>query len=149
MEWKRRQMVAAVRRGYSQRAVARRFHVALRTVQHWLGRAGEEALGAVDWSSRRRTPRRRPKQTDPALERRVCLLRKELERESALGFVGAQAIHDALCAEGPRTLWPSVRTINRIFRRNGLLDGKARVRRPAPARGWYLPSVAIAQGELD
>jgi len=133
VEWKRRQMVAAVRSGRSQRAVARQFHVALRTVQNWLRRAGSETLEAVDWSSHRRTPRLRPKQTDPALERRVCLLRKELERESALGFVGAQAIHDALCAEQPRASLPSVRTLNRILRRNGLLDGKARVRRPAPS----------------
>jgi hypothetical protein len=142
-------MVAAVRSGRSQRAVARQFYVALRTVQNWLRRAGSETLEAVDWSSHRRTPRLRPKQTDPALERRVCLLRKELERESALGFVGAQAIHDALCAEQPRASLPSVRTLNRILRRNGLLDGKARVRRPAPSRGWYLPSVTIAQEELD
>lgn len=149
MEWKRRRMVAAVRSGRSQRAVAREFRVALRTVQNWLRRAGEEALSAVDWSTHRRTPKRRPRQTNPALERRVCLLRKELERESALGFVGAQAIHDALCAEQPRASLPSPRTINRILRRNGLLDGKARVRRPAPVRGWYLPSVAAAQGELD
>ena len=96
-------MVAAVRRGCSQRAVARHFHVALRTVQHWLRRAGDEALGAVDWSSRRRTPRRRPKQTDPALERRVCFLRKELAR-SALGFVGARRF-TMLCAQ--RVLAPS------------------------------------------
>ena len=37
---------------------------------------------------------------------------------------------------------PSVRTIGRILERRGALDGRRRVRRPAPPPGWYLPDVA-------
>jgi len=41
-------MVAAVRDGESQRAVARRFGVSLATVQLWLKRTGDRALEDVE-----------------------------------------------------------------------------------------------------
>jgi hypothetical protein len=44
---------------------------------------------------------------------------------------------------------PSVRTIGRILERRGALDGRKRVRRSPPPRGWYLPDVASGQVELD
>jgi hypothetical protein len=42
-----------------------------------------------------------------------------------------------------------VRTINRLLQRRGALDGRPRVRRPPPPRGWYLPDLAGARVELD
>ena len=111
-------MVAAVRRGLSQHAVARRFKKALRTVQRWLARAGQRPLGQVDWSDRSRAPRRQARQTSSALERRIVALRQQLQC-GALGFIGAQAIHDALRGRRSKTPPPSVRTIGRILRRHG------------------------------
>lgn len=44
---------------------------------------------------------------------------------------------------------PSVRTIHRILERRGALDGRRRVRRPPPPRGWDLPDLAKGRAELD
>jgi hypothetical protein len=141
-------MVAAVRRGQSRRALARRFKVALRSVQRWLVRAGSQLLERVDWADRSHAPRRQARQTRPALERRVVVLRQQLQR-GALGFIGAQAIHDALRAARSHAAVPTVRTIGRILKRHGLLDAARRVRRVAPPPGWYLPAAASGRAELD
>jgi hypothetical protein len=42
-----------------------------------------------------------------------------------------------------------VRTIHRILERRGVLDGRRRIRRPAPPPGWHLPEVASKRQELD
>jgi len=42
-----------------------------------------------------------------------------------------------------------VRTIGRILRRNGLLDGQRRTRRAAPPPGWYLPVAAQQLAEIE
>lgn len=140
-------MVAAVRAGQSQRAVARRFKVPLRGVQYWLERAAGQPLHAVDWADRSSAPHQPALRTSAAMERRVVAARHELQ-QSPLGFVGAEAIAEAL-AEGPGAHWPSVRTIGRILHRYGLLDGRRRTRQLAPPPGWYLPDVAAARAELD
>lgn len=142
-------MVALVRRGESQREAARRFRVTLRTVQRWLQRAGDRPLGSVSWKSRSHAPRAVANKTRAALEREICALRKRLADESALGFVGALSIHEALLGQGQCATVPSVRTIGRILRRNGLLDAQQRVRRAAPPVGWYLPAVALGLAEID
>jgi len=71
-----------------------------------------------------------------------------LGQVSDLGFHGAQAIHEALRGRQIEPL-PSVRTINRILERRGVLDGRRRIRRPAPPPGWHLPEVALKRRELD
>jgi len=58
------------------------------------------------------------------------------------------AIRQTLIERGETGL-PAVRTIGRILERNGVLDGRRRVRRPAPPAGWYLPEVADHRAELD
>jgi hypothetical protein len=141
-------MVAAVRRGQTQRAVARRFRVALSHLQYWLARVGRRPLAQVDWRDQSPALHRQARQTSPVLERRIVALRQQLRR-GALGFIGAQAIHDALRGRRAATPPPSVRTIGRILRRHGLLDGVRRVRRTAPPPGWYLPAVAARRAELD
>ena len=74
-------------------------------------------------------------------------MRTELGQGSDLGFHGAEAIHEALKGRKVEPL-PSVRTINRILERRGALDGRRRLRRPAPPPGWHLPEVASKRREL-
>jgi hypothetical protein len=130
------------------RAVARQFGVSLRTVQRWVQRAGEGSLREADLHDRPKTPHQIANKTDAALEQRICALRHELQKQSALGFRGAQAIAGQLVAEGITPV-PSVRTIGRILARHGLLDAQARIRRTAPPPGWYLPAVREGRAELD
>jgi predicted transcriptional regulator len=140
-------MVAAVRRGHSQHAIARQFGVSLATVQYWLDRARGQRLDRVDWSDHSHAPRA-PHRTDRAIEDLVLSLRRELAETSDLGACGAKAIHHALRGRGVQDI-PSIRTIGRILERRGALDRRRRVRRPPPPRGWYLPEVAARHVELD
>jgi transposase len=141
-------MVAAVRQGRSLRCVARQFRVSLRTVQVWVRRAHGQRLDRVDWTDRPRGGRRPATATAPRIEDLVVRLRQQLKQTSALGEYGAAAIWRELHKRRVKPL-PSVRTIGRILRRRGVLDGRRRVRRPPPPKGWYLPRVAAAQAELD
>jgi hypothetical protein len=140
-------MVAQVRAGRAMRAVARTFHVSLLTVQRWVDRAQDHRLDRVDWADRSPIPKtvhRTPRET----ENLVLSVRRELKDLSDLGEYGAPAVYRELTDRGYDSV-PSVRTIGRIFRRRGVLDGHVRVRRPAPPRGWYLPAVAARDAELD
>ena len=141
-------MVAAVRRGAAQRAVARRLGIGLGHLQYWLVRTCGQHLDRVDWSDQSNAPRVHGRQTRDSVQRRVLALRREL-RQGDLGFVGAQAIRDALGVERPRGQLPSLRTIGRILKRHGALDAVRRVRRSAPPAGWDLPDVAAGTAELD
>lgn len=142
-------MVKLVRQGQSMRQVAKRFGVTLRTVQRWAKRADGKPLASVEWQARPKTPRTLANKTSQEMERAVCALRHQLAVEGPLGFVGAQAIAESLREHFPGQDLPGVRTIGRILRRNGLLDGHRRVRRAAPPPGWYLPDVATGQCEID
>jgi hypothetical protein len=83
-----------------------------------------------------------------SIEELILATRQQLKDTSSLGEFGDAAIHRELLARGYRSL-PSVRTIGRVLLRRGVLDGRRRVRRPAPPRGWYLPQVAQGNAELD
>src|SRR5947209_604197 len=143
---RRRALVTAVRRGQSLRAVARQFRVGIATVAHWVQRAKGQRLDRVDWSDRSHAPHK-TRRTDPSLEDLVLKVRSDLAH-SDLGAIGADAIHQALAEQGIAPV-PALRTINRILDRRGALDGRHRVRRPPPPRGWYLPDVAAGRTELD
>jgi hypothetical protein len=130
------------------RSVARQFRVSLRTVQVWVRRAQGQRLDRVDWSGRPRGGRCPARATAPRIEDLIVRLRQQLQKTSALGDCGAAAIQRELQRRGLQPL-PSLRTIGRILLRRGLLDGRRRVRRPPPPKGWYLPRVAAAQAELD
>jgi Homeodomain-like domain len=141
-------MVEAVRQGTPPRQVADRFGVALRTVQRWVARAGEQRLDRVDWSDRPcglPTPVNR---TERHLENLVLTTRQQLRDTSDLGEFGAAAIHRELLARGIADS-PSIRTIGLILQRRGALDYRRRLRRPPPPPGWYLPDVADGRAELD
>lgn len=140
-------MVAAVRRGGSQRAVAVRFGVALCTVQRWFQRAQGQRLKRVDCNDLSSAPRR-TRRTKASREQEVLTLRRRLKDHSPLGEFGAAAIQREMKDQRAATVL-SISTIGRILRRHGVLDGRRRVRRPPPPRGWYLPAVAAAKAELD
>lgn len=141
-------MVAEVRRGTSRRMVAKMFGVSKSQVDRWVERAGDKRLDRVDWSdgpSGQRTPHNK---SSLEVERRVLAIRKELKEVSALGEYGAEAIRrEMIDRKCPRIL--PVRTINNILERRGQFDGKRRVRRPAPPKGWYLPRLCDGKAELD
>lgn len=141
-------MVSAVRRGASISGVAEAFRVSRSTVRLWVRRAAGKRLDRVDWSDRPSGRRQPLNRTSMEMEDRVLSLRTELRETSDLGEYGAEAIRRALAARGLEVV-PSVRTIGRILKRRGVLDGRRRQRRPAPPRGWYLPDVAQGQAELD
>ncbi len=140
-------MVSAFRRRKSLRKVAAQFGVAPGTVRYWIQRATGRRLDRVDWEDRSRAPKR-TQRTSAALERKILAIRRRLKQRSALGEHGALAIHQELQAKEVAPC-PSVRTIGRILQRNGVLDGRKRVRRPPPLRGWYLPEAATEKTELD
>jgi hypothetical protein len=139
-------MVAAVRRGTAQRAVARELGVPVHSVQYWVTRAVGQRLDRVDWADRRHASHRAPHRTSPPVEDRVLALRRALARD-ILGECGAVRIREALLAEGAQS--PSVRTIGRILVRHGAVDRRQRQRRPAPPPGWHLPSVRERSDELE
>ena len=73
---RRREMVAAVRRGAPRRDVARHFGVALSTVQLWVARAGSQRLDRVDWADRPDGPARPANRSSQELEDLVLTTRQ-------------------------------------------------------------------------
>ena len=133
------------------RAVAVSFGVSLSTVQHWVAHAGDRRLDRVDWSGAR-GGRRQTQATSAKVEDHVIQLRKQLRDSSDLGEFGAAAIHRELTRHRKKLRIdrvPSVRTIGRILERRGALDGRRRVRRPPPPKGWYLRDLREQRAELD
>ena len=65
-----------------------------------------------------------------------------------LGEYGAPAIHREMQARAICPC-PAISTISRILQRRGVLDGRCRVRRSPPAKGWYLSGLAERKSELD
>jgi transposase len=125
-------MVQAVRSGRSQQQVAREFGVSPATVNRWVGHARGQRLDRVDWSDRPRSPHT-TQRTEAGTEDLVLEVRRQMQAESDSGFVGAEAIREALRSRGAGPL-PAERTIYRILRRRGALDARHRIRRPPPPR---------------
>ena len=93
-------MVAAVRGGQTQRAVARRFGVGLGHLQYWLARTRGQKLAQVDWSDQSTAPRQQGRQTKATWQRRVLSLRQELRQGSRIkrNFAGVfgMSFHNSL-----------------------------------------------------
>ena len=141
-------MVKAVRRGKSVRAIARLFRVSPPTVQRWVEKATAQSLDRVSFESASRAPKRVANRTSFEVEQTVLSIRNQLKQESALGEFGALAIRREMQSRNLSGL-PSLRTIGRILERGGALDGRRRVRRRPPPKGWYLQEVARQKAELD
>jgi hypothetical protein len=141
-------MVRAVRSGESLRSVGQRFGVSATTVLKWVRRCDGERSDRVDFEDRPRGTSRAWNRVSAKLEKRVLTIRQTLRERSVLGEYGARAIERRLIEQGTHEP-PSIATISRILVRHGAVDAHARVRRPAPPPGWYLPAVAAGQAELD
>ena len=139
-------MISAVRKGRSFREVARAFQVHPKTVARWVKRAGDGRLNRLDLADRSHRPHAIAK-TDARSERSVLEAREALKK-SDLGEYGPAAIHRELVEQGVSSP-PGTVTIWRILQRHGALDGRQRIRRPAPPRGWYLPDVAKGSCDID
>jgi len=140
-------MISEIRHGASQRQVAKKYGYYLSTVQYWIKRTAGQRLDRINWDDRppiAKKLNRAPK----AIEDKILDVRKVLRKVSDLGEYGAEAICRELVSQGIKDA-PCPRTIGRILERRGALDGKTRVRRPTPPRGWYLPDVANKHSELD
>jgi hypothetical protein len=144
-------MVAAVRSGESQRAVARRFGIGLATVNLWVQRSAGKELDQVDWEDNSHAPYRPARATPEDVKRVVLGTRTELREQSDLGEYGAYAIRKHLLDDPGRNGddVPSASTINRILRAQGLFDGRKRVRRASPPAGWHIPEVAARRADID
>lgn len=141
-------MVRAVREGQSVRSVARQFGFSHATVLMWVKRAKGVRPDRMDWSDRPSGSERAWNRTKQKIEEKVLQTRRFLKTKSTLGEFGAVAIERELRAQMIGDV-PCVRTLARILKREGAVDGHGRVRRPAPPRGWYLPDVAQRRAELD
>ena len=128
--------------------MAKEFGVALRTVQRWVLRAGSERIDRVAWGDLPRGGRRKRVATSLRMENLILRIRKQLREKSDLGDHGAVMIQSVLKERGLKKI-PSLRTIGRILLRRGALDGRRRVRRPPPPKGWYLPRVAARLADID
>ena len=122
--------------------------MSLSTMQWWVRRAAGERLDRVDWEDHPTGCRPAVNRLAFETEELVLRLRRELKATSDLAEYGAVAIHRELLTQSPR-VGPSVRTIGRVLERRGALDGRRRLRHPAPPPGWYLPAVAGREAELD
>src|SRR5215213_1689013 len=117
------------------RSASRRFRVSLCTVQRWVARAKGKRPDRTDLADRAAGCGVSSRRTPSATEDLVLAARADLKANSDLGEYGAAAVRDRLAGDGvDGDDVPSVRTINRIFRRRGVLDASRRVRRPAPPR---------------
>ena len=141
-------MVAAYRTGASLREVARDFKETKSTVQRWVAHAKGKQLDRVDFYNKP-SGTRQPKNKSPRrLEKRILQRRKQLKDKSILGLHGAVAIREEMIKRGDTTI-PATRTIDKILKRNGMVDSRTRIRRPAPPPGWYLQDLQKQKVELD
>lgn len=128
----------------SIRQAAKQFGLGKSAVADWVARARGHRLDRFDFADG--TPGRAWNRMSLQVEQRVAQLRVEL-KSSVLGEYGARSIQAKLQIEMEGA--PSEAAINRALARLGLQDGTRRIRRPAPPKGWYLPSVMAAAAELD
>jgi len=141
-------MVAAYRAGVSLRQVAKAFGETKSTVGRWVVHAHGQRLDRVDFHDQKSGTNKPQNKSSGKLEKRVLQLRKYLKAKSILGLHGADAIQEEMHRRGDKGV-PARSTINNILKRNGLLDKRTRIRRPAPPPGWYFPGLQQRKQELD
>ena len=128
----------------SIRQAADQVRLSKSAVADWVARAQGQRLDRFDFSDAK--PGLAWNRMQAHVEQRIAQLRVEL-KHSVLGEYGARSIQRQLQTEMDHA--PSEAAINRALKRLGLQDATRRVRRPAPPKGWYLPSVLAGAAELD
>ena len=108
----------------------------IRRSVRWLYKWRDRARTAGDrwFEERSRKPKHMPRKTDAITEKLVLGVREELEREGL--FHGAQSIVWELEERGIEV--PSVATVNRLLRANGVFEQRPR-RRPSKGKRYPTP----------
>jgi transposase InsO family protein len=133
--------VMAVLEGASPTEVAAEAGVSRQSVHSWLARYRAGGLaGLADRPSR---PRSSPNQAMPAVEARVCELRRAHPKWGALRIV-----HELMRGPAPPEPMPSRATVHRILVRHGLVIGRSRRRKPSDYVRWQRPT-AMQLWQLD
>jgi transposase len=131
----RQQAVERYRRGESAAEICASLGRSARWLYKWVERAESEGAWWVERSRRRHESNR----SSSDIEDLIVRTRQRLAQEG--GFEGAQAIAWEL--EAAEVKCPSVATINRILKRQGLVDRTGR-RRPSKGRKYPTPSALHA-----
>jgi hypothetical protein len=130
------------------RSIARQFGLRLSGVQYWVRRTRGQRLDRVNWDDLPHGGSVPANRTAKKTEDRILGIRRFLRERSALGECGPQAIRDEMVRRGLSDV-PSARTISRVLRRRGALDGRWRQRQKPPPRGWFLSDLGAGHVELD
>jgi transposase len=129
-EVERQQAVERYRRGESAQQVCAAMGRSVRWLYKWIERAESDGEW---WVEQSRRPRRTANRTEPDLEQAIVQIRHRLAGED--GFNGAQSIAWEL--EQTTSKVPSMATINRILKRQNLIDSTSRYR---PGKGKRYPT---------
>lgn len=132
----RQQAVERYRRGESASEICASLGRSVRWLYKWIDRADAEGEW---WAERSRRRHGRGNRSSVEIESLVVHTRRSLEQDN--GFCGAQSIAWELEASGVQS--PSIATINRILKRQGMLEPEPR-RRPSKGRKYPAPMATHA-----
>jgi transposase InsO family protein len=127
-----------VEAGIGVREIAERLGVSRQAVYDWKKRHTQDPIAGLNDRSRR--PHTSPTRTAEAIEQRV------LEERKRWGF-GSKKILRRLQDREPETAWPPRSTIDAIFKRAGVAQGRKRVRRRFAPTEAHRPSEPTVAGE--
>jgi hypothetical protein len=120
-------------------------HRSRRWFYHWYGRYKDKS---TDWfRDKSKRPHRSPDKTPPELEKKIIRIRNSLSRQGL--FHGAQATQWEMAASGMEKI-PSIATINRIFKRNNLIEPKVKRYEPkGKAYPYFVAKYSNHMHQLD
>ncbi len=116
---------------YSLSDLSRAFDISRPTAYKWIKRYQEKGLKGLQELGRR--PRNHPNKTPPEKERRVVFYRKKHPRW------GGEKIWKYLHNDFQEERIPSIPTVDRILKRNGLVVPRKRIRRVKPVHPIFDP----------
>jgi len=134
----REEVVLRVKAGLKVTEVARMYELSRPTVYEWVEGYGADGVEGLE--DRSRAPKSSPHRTDEAIEQMLIAERKRW------GF-GSKAILQRLSEQQPEIEWPARSTVDGIFKRAGLTQGR-RKRERKRITPFVGPYEASKPGEL-